>query len=204
MPINISLPARLTAAVLVAYAALGVAAPASAGQIFQLSATNISFDIPSPLFTSSQITGSLVLADSVMPNGSFGAGQLQQFMFDIGGYHFTQANLDPTFPSIDVDGRLSADGKSIPFLQIGYSLDPNFPGCSFVCAGSFNIAQSAQSNFVVADDPNAETLGLVLFDASFQKVAVPEPVTISLFAVGLAGAAALRRRRTKAAAQRRR
>ena len=108
---------------------------------------------------------------------------------------FTQANLDPSFSSIDVDGRISADGRSIPFLQIGYSLNPAFPGCSFVCAGSFNIAQSAQSNFVVADDPNADTLGLVQFDASFNKV--PEPMTISLFAVGLVGAGALRYRRKR-------
>ena len=167
-------------------------APANAGQIFALTASNISFDIPSPLFTSGHIGGFLDIDDSVLPGGSFGAGQLQGFSFDIAGYHFTQANLDPSFSSIDVDGRISSDGLSIPFLQIGYSLDPNFPGCSFVCAGSFNIAQSAQSNFVVADDPNADTLGLVLFDASFEKV--PEPMTISLFAVGAVGAGAFRRR----------
>jgi len=77
-------------------------------------------------------------------------------------------------------------------------LDPAFPGCSFVCAGSFNIAQSAQSNFVVADDPNADTLGLVLFDASFQRI--PEPFTISVFAAGLVGAGVMRRRRKASAA----
>lgn len=172
------------------------AAPANAGQIFNLTASNISFDIPSPLFTSGQISGFLVIADSVGPTGSFGAGQLEGFTFNIAGYSFTQANLDPSFSSIDVNGRISADGLSIPFLQIGYSLDPTFPGCSFVCAGSFNIAQSDQSNFVVADDPGAETLGLVLFDAAFNKAAaqVPEPITLSLFAMGLVGAGALRRR----------
>jgi len=169
--------------------------PAEAGQIFNLTATNISFDIPSPLFTDSHISGFLVVSDSVVPGGSFGAGQLQQFSFNIAGYKFTQANLDPSFSSIDVDGRISADGQTIPFLQIGYSLNPAFPGCSFVCAGSFNIAQSAQSNFVVADDPNADTLGLVQFDAAFQKV--PEPATISLLAVGGLGMAALRRRRKR-------
>ena len=186
---------RLAASIALALTFVTIAVPAQAGQIFSLTAKNISFDIPSPLFTSSQISGFLVISDSVAPSGSFGASQLQQFAFNIAGYHFTQANLDPSFSSIDVDGRISADGMSIPFLQIGYSLNPAFPGCSFVCAGSFNIAQSAQSNFVVADDPNADTLGLVQFDATFQKV--PEPATVSLFAVGAFGAAAIRRRRKK-------
>ena len=173
--------------------------PANAGQIFQLSAANVSFDIPSPLFTSTQIDGTFQISDSVMPSGSFGASQLEAFSFNIGGYHFTQAALDPAFP-VDVDGRLSADGLAIPFLVFGYSLDPNVPGCSFVCAGSLNIAQSAQANFVVADDPNAETLGLVQFDASLTRaaVAVPEPLTLGLFAAGLFGMGALRRRKALA------
>jgi len=197
MPIPSYPSYRLAAAVAVTLLCAGV--PASAGQIFNLTASNISFDIPSPLFTSGQINGFLVISDSVGPSGSFGAGQLEGFTFNIAGYAFTQANLDPNFSSIDVNGRISADGLSIPFLQIGYSLDPLFPGCSFVCAGSFNIAQSAQSNFVVADDPDAATLGLVLFDAAFNKaVQVPEPVTLSLFAAGLLGAGALRRRRKQA------
>jgi hypothetical protein len=37
----------------------------------------------------------------------------------------------------------------------------------------------------------------VQFDAAFEKV--PEPITISLFAVGLAGAGALRRRQKQQA-----
>ena len=99
------------AAVVLAFA--GTWAPANAGQIFNLTASNTSFDIPSPLFTSSQIDGFLVIADSVAPGGSFGAGQLEQFSFNIAGYHLTQVNLDPSFNSIDVDGRISADGMFI-------------------------------------------------------------------------------------------
>ena len=181
------------ATIIMVGAAFGTS-PANAGQIFQLSAANISFDIPSPLFTNTQIDGTFQISDSVMPSGSFGASQLEAFSFNIGGYHFTKAALDPAFP-VDVDGRLSADGLSIPFLVFGYSLDPTIPGCSFVCAGSLNIAQSAQANFVVADDPSAETLGLVQFDASLTRVPVPEPVTLGLFAAGLFSMGALRRRK---------
>ncbi|MBC8037913.1 MAG: PEP-CTERM sorting domain-containing protein [Rhizobiales bacterium] len=194
------IPSFLRLAAAAAIACMCAGAPANAGQIFNLTASNVSFDIPSPLFTSSQIDGFLVIADSIGPGDSFGAGQLEGFAFNIAGFSFTQADLDPNFSSIDVNGQISADGLSIPFLQIGYSLDPLFPGCSFVCAGAFNIAQFAQSNFVVADDPDATTLGLVLFDAAFDKVAVqvPEPVTLSLFAIGLVGAGALRRRQKQA------
>ncbi len=94
MPKNKFASRRFAAAVAVAGSLCSL--PASAGTFFQLQATNISVDIPSPLFTSSQITGYLEISNSVGPGGSFGPSQLESFVFDIDGYHFTQDNLDPT------------------------------------------------------------------------------------------------------------
>jgi hypothetical protein len=173
---------------------LGVSLPASAGVFYKLDATNVTVDTPSVLFTSSDVSGYLEIADSVGPGGFFGLSQVESFAFDIEGYHFTKADLDPD-PGLTqfFNGMLSADGNTIASLDAGYSLDPNFPGCSLVCAGAFNIGGPDQSNFIVVDDPLFETFGDILFDADFERV--PEPMTLALFGAGLAGAFAFRRRR---------
>jgi hypothetical protein len=77
MSMHANLPARLTAMLFLAGAVFGVAAPANAGVIYKLDATNISFTIPSPLFTDSSVTGFLVISNSVAPGGSFGVPQLE-------------------------------------------------------------------------------------------------------------------------------
>jgi hypothetical protein len=168
--------------------ALASTAPAQAIP-FQINATNISFTIPSPLFTESTVTGFLEISNSVAPGGSFGVPQLLNLSFDVAGYNYTLADFLPGF---DVDGRISSDGNSIPFLQIGYDLSSSVPGCGGGCFGSINVAQSSSSNLLAVGDPNFTQYGLVEFDTAFTRV--PEPVSISFFAAGLLGAGAIRRR----------
>lgn len=165
------------------------AAPAQAGGIYNLQATNISAFIPSSLFSNS-ITGYVVVPDSIGPGQSI-ALSLVSGAFNIGGYQFTLADLSP---GSDFNGRISADGQSISFLSSGYNVNPTVAGCANGCYGSFNIAQGQQSNLLVFGDTE---IGGIQFDTAFLRAAdVPEPFTLSLFAAGLAGAAAIRRRKT--------
>jgi PEP-CTERM motif len=171
---------------------LGVSLPASAGVTYKLNATNVTVDIPTPLFTSTDVSGSVEIADSVGPGGNFFLSDIESFAFDIGGYQFTKADLDPN-PALTqfFNGMLSADGNSFASLDAGFSLDPMLPGCSLACDAGFNIG--SQSIFVVGDDPFFETFGDLLFDVDFERV--PEPMTLAVFGAGLAGALAFRRRK---------
>lgn len=164
------------------------AAPAQAGVIYNLQATNVSAFLPSTLFTNT-ITGFVEVPDNIGPGGSLGLSFLSG-AFNIGGYQFTLADFSP---GSDFNGRISADGQSIDFLSSGYNLNTTVPGCAEGCFGSFNIAQSQPSNLLVF---SGQQIGGIQFDTAFVRAAaVPEPLTLSLFATGLAGAAALRKRK---------
>ncbi|MBA2589536.1 MAG: hypothetical protein H0U98_13040 [Alphaproteobacteria bacterium] len=194
---KIYLPALLIPAVMAFTMTMGTLGTANAA-VFNLTATNVSFDIPSPLFTSTQIGGFFQISDSVGAGGSFGSSLVQNFAFNMAGYNFTRSDLDPAFP-IDINGRISSDGQTIGFLSFGYSLRPDFPNCDFVCAGTLNVAQSSNSNFIAVAN-GGDDIGLVTFDANFQRTAdVPEPVTLSIFAAGLAGLRLSVRKRRKMA-----
>jgi hypothetical protein len=198
MPITSSkkLCAYLPAALLLAAATLAFAFPANAGVIYNLDATNVQFSIPSSLFTGTTVTGFIEIADgAAVPNGSFGTSDVQALSFNVAGYHYTLMDF---LSGYDFDGRISADGQSIPFLSSGYDLNTNVPGCGGGCFGSLDIAQSQPSNLFVVSDANFSNYGLVEFDTAFTRAAaapVPEPLTLSLFGAGFAGVVAIRRRR---------
>lgn len=166
------------------------AAPAQAGVVYNLQATNINAFVPSTLFTDN-VTGYLVVPDSIGPGGSI-ALSLLSGAFDIGGYQFTLADFST---GSDFNGRISADGQSISFLSSGYDINPHVAACAGGCYGSFDIAQNQQSNLLVF---SGDQIGGIQFDTAFVRAAVvPEPLTLSLFGAGLAGAAAVRRRKKK-------
>lgn len=165
------------------------AAPAQAGVTYNLQATNVSAFLPSTLFTNN-ITGYVVVPDNIGPGGSIGLS-LVSGAFNIGGYQFTLADFAT---GSDFNGRISTDGQSISFLSSGYTLKSTVPGCAGGCYGSFDIAQSQQSNLLVF---SGDQIGGIQFDTAFVRAVspVPEPLTLSLFGMGLAGVAAVRRRR---------
>lgn len=188
---------KITAAVLFGSFVV-LAAPAQAAVIYNLQATNISTDIlPSTLF-SNTVTGYIEVPDNLMPGDNVNLSNATG-AFNIGGYQFTLTDFTS---GSDFNGYISADGQSISFLSSGYQLKDSVPGCDsmnsgfYGCYGSFDIAQSQPSNLLVFD---TDQLGGIEFDTAFVRAvtAVPEPLTLSLFGVGLAGAAAMRRRRNK-------
>jgi hypothetical protein len=165
------------------------ATPAQAGVIYNLQATNFNAFLPSTLFTNS-ITGYVVVPDNIGAGGSIGLSLLSG-AFNIGGYQFTLADLAT---GSDFNGRIATDGQSISFLSSGYTLKSTVAGCANGCYGSFDIAQNQQSNLLVF---GGDQIGGIQYDTAFVRAAadIPEPLTLSLFGMGLAGAMALRWRK---------
>lgn len=179
----------------VAAAALALAPiSADAARFFNLDASNIEFDVPAPLFTSSTVTGSFALDDSIAPGAGFSLAGITDFSFDFGGLTVTLADTQLAGGTITAFGTLSADGAAISGLDLRFDLPTTVTFCSFICAGQIQITGFDRSNFVAINDDNAETLSLVQFDARLN--AVPEPASALLFGVAMLGLAAQRRKRS--------
>ncbi len=166
---------------------------ADAARFFNLDASNIEFDIPAPLFTTSTVTGSFALDDSIAPGAGFNLGAITDFSFNFGGLAVTLADTQLAGATITAFGTLSADGAAISALDLRFDLPTTVAFCSFICAGQIQIAIFDRSNFVAINDDNAETLSLVQFDARLN--AVPEPASAALFGLAMLGLAAQRRKR---------
>jgi len=183
---------RTCAALLVAGLAVAALPPAEAASNFQLDASNITFDLPAPLFTTSTVGGVLTLADTVAPGARFGLADILGFTFNFGGITVTLAETILPGGDITAFGDLAADGASISFLDLLYNLPPTVASCSFICAGQIEIGTFDNSNFVAIDDLDAATTSLVQFDAALDRV--PEPGSLALLGAALGGIAAFRRR----------
>jgi hypothetical protein len=175
----------------IAWGAVSVA-PAQAIP-FQLNASNIQFDDPSPLFTSNQVGGILQLSDSVAPGAGFGLAQIIDFTFNFGGIAVTFPETQLPGGDITAFGTRSADGRSLSFLDLRFDLPSTVAPCSLICAGQIQIGTFDRSNFVAIDDPDTLTTSLVVFDAAL--VAVPEPSTLAIFGMALAGMIGMLRQR---------
>ncbi|MBA2587170.1 MAG: PEP-CTERM sorting domain-containing protein [Alphaproteobacteria bacterium] len=170
------------------------AAAANAAQLFQLQASNIQVDPGSILFSNNQVSGFLSLSDSVAAGGLFGIPQIQGFSFNFGGITVTLPETQLPGSDLTAFGQVSANGQSISLLDLRFDLASTIPSCSFICAGQIEIGTFDNSNFVAIDDIDTVTLSFLQFDAALTRV--PEPLTLSIFAAGLAGAVVSRRRKT--------
>jgi hypothetical protein len=170
------------------------ALPAMATQTYTLIPSAVTFDRPAPLFPTNTVSGFVVLADSVAPGANFGLAQLVDFHFNFGGFNVNFADTKATGADVTLGiATRSADGASISAFDLRYDLASTQAGCSLACAGQLEIATFDNSNFVAIDDFDANTTSLVQFNAALAQV--PEPATIPLLAVAVAGLAVMSRRR---------
>lgn len=189
--------------------ALGALAPATAdATVFNLTATNIVFENPSPLFTTNTISGSLTLDDAILPGQSFGSASVTALFLNFGGITGTLADVqnEITPGPVQLFGTRSVDGTTFSVFDFRFGFPTTTPGCSFVCAGDIiinsPIGPNDPSNFIALDDfDTGATLSVIdSFDPHFTAVgvagAVPEPAAwlLMITGFGLTGAA-LRRRR---------
>ena len=162
-----------------------------AALVFRLNASNLTIDNPSPLFSTSDVSGTLILKDTVAPAAGFGVSQITGFSFNFGGITITLPDTALPGGILTAFGTRSADGLSLSFLDLRFDLSPPLLPCALICAGQIQIATFDRSNFVAINDAAAVTTSLLIFDAAL--VAVPEPGVMALFGVMPGGMAMTRR-----------
>ena len=184
------MPLTLLAGVLT----VGPVTMARAALLFRLNPANLVIDNPSPLFSTSAVSGTLTLQDTVAPAAGFGVSQITGFSFNFGGIVITLPDTAAPGGTLTAFGTRSADGLSLSFLDLRFDLSSSILPCDLICAGQIQIATFDRSNFVAINDANALTTSLLTFDAAL--VVVPEPDVWALFGVMLGGMAMSRRLRS--------
>ena len=185
--------------------AMSMAASASA-TTFLLSASNIDIAQPSALFTSSTVSGTITLADTVLPGQSFSANDLLGAKFNFAGIKGSLADIkaDIAPGPVQIFGTRSTDGNSFSVFDFRFGFAPSTPGCSFVCAGQIiinsPIGPNDPSNFIALNDVEGNSLSVInSFTPQFMlSGGVPEPPTWAMMLVGLGAAGYAMRRRNYA------
>jgi hypothetical protein len=187
-----------------------VAAPSWAGAtVFDFTGSNIVFERPAPLFTSSTITGTLTLDDAIAPGESFGSSSVTGLSLNFAGIVGTLADVEADIAPgpVQLFGTRSADGSGFSVFDFRFGFPPSTPGCSFVCAGQILINSPLQGddtpNFIALDDIDGNTLSIIDdFTPNFVAVTggVPEPSMWAMMLVGLGGLGVMLRRRRPAQA----
>ena len=142
-----------TSAIGAAIVALALPAGAQAA-IFNLTATNVVIEDPSPLFTSTSVSGTLTLSDSVLAGDSFGSDAILGLTLNFGGITGTLADIQADIAPVPVQafGTRSADGTTFSVFDLRFGFPPSVAGCGFVCAGQIiinsPIGPNDPSNFI--------------------------------------------------------
>jgi hypothetical protein len=118
---------------------------------------------------------------------------------------FSMAGLNPLTASLS--GVYAADNWGDAFLngillvqQPHQTIFPNFTALTAFSASGVDFINGLNTlEFVVTDTGPPSALLVAFTGSQASATAVPEPLTLSIFGVGVAGAAALRRRKKKSA-----
>lgn len=190
-------------------AAVGVLMSASAAQAAVIFSDN--FDAEAPL--SLNYTG---FANWTVTSGSvdlIGPG-----FFDFYPGHGNYVDMDGSTPGLTPASQMTSNlvfgpgAYTLSFLLGGsqrgdtntvqatlgdFSSAIVLPSANPLTLFSFSFTTSVAGNLVFSDPNTANNFGLILDDVTLsdRALAVPEPLTFSLFGAGLAGVAALRRRK---------
>ncbi len=178
----------------------GLVSTAAEATVFRLTGSDVVVDQPAPLFTSSSVSGTLTLADTVKPGDSFGSAAITALTLSFGGINGTLADIQADiFPGdVQAFGTRSLDGLSFSVFDLRFGFGPMVAGCSFVCAGQIiinsPIGPNDPSNFIAIDDPDVESLSVISsFTANFGLVPEPTSWTLMIAGFGLVGGAMRRR-----------
>lgn len=184
--------------------AVSMAAPASA-TTFLLTGSNVDIAQPSPLFTTSTVSGTLTLADTILPGQSFSSNDLLAVQLNFAGITGTLADIQADIAPgpVQIFGTRSIDGNSFSVFDFRFGFAPSTPGCSFVCAGQIiinsPIGPNDPSNFIALNDFDGTSLSVInSFKPQFTlSAAVPEPATWAMVLVGFGAVGYGMRRRTR-------
>ena len=116
-------PHRLGIPAAVVGLVLGLCASGAAqATVFNLTATDIVFESPAPLFTSDTITGSITLDDAIAPGQSFGSASVTAIDLNFAGITGDLTSIqDEIAPGpVQLFGTRSADGRSFSVLDFRF------------------------------------------------------------------------------------
>ena len=191
----VSSGARLPLAALTSLLIAGLMPTVAEATIFQLTGSNVVIDQPAPLFTSNNVTGTLTLADTVLPGASFGSAAIIALTLNFGGITGTLADIKADIAPEDVQafGTRSLDGKAFSVFDLRFGFGPAVAGCGFFCAGQIvlnsPIGPNDPSNFFAQNDLNGDSLSVIRsFTPNFAMVPEPASWALMIAGFGLIGA----------------
>lgn len=185
---------RKIAAAMLACGGLALVPDPAGATAFRLTATDVVVETPAPLFSSSDISGYLILDDAILPGQSFGSASITGLKLNFGGIVGTLADVTAEISpgAVQAFGTRSADGKTLSVFDFRFGFPSGVKGCSFICAGQIiinsPIGGADVSNFIAIDDPDVTTLSIIdSYTPHFELVpgGIPEPSIWGLMILGL-------------------
>jgi hypothetical protein len=197
---------KLLAVTIVAVSTVWAATPASAGPVFDLTATTVlttnasmrgTFTPMSMLIGSIELTDAAAMRIMMGTPTSFVRADLASFQFSVGNLMLNSAGAI----NVDFSATLAGDGNTFSAFRLLFTTPMGVGGCDVLCMTDFGRFSTARTTANVAfqtTGPMGMGIVLDLFSArpfAFARRQVAEPGTLGLLAFGLLAQVVVARRR---------
>lgn len=201
---------KLLAVTIVAMSTLFSGSPASAGPVFDLTATTTlavnnsgrgTFPAMTVLLGSLELTDAAAMRIMMGAPTTFAAADIASFQFTVGNLVLSSA----TAMGIDFSATLAGDGSTFSLFRLLFNTPAGVGGCDLLCATEFGRFATARNTVNImsrsAGPMNAIVLDLFSARFSFARRQVAEPGTLGLLGLGLLALVRVRRSRAQTSAE---